>query len=188
MKEKKSTIFLKILLVLVVMLIVLVFYAYKVIEEDKVNAQNKSDTKVVVKNTPMYHPPLNQRDELEEDENESQIFIDENKTSTIPEGAEYITAEELLEREENISEGVPLEEIYDDGQIIPQDEINNYPVAVTIPIKESEVNVNPFHRVDPPIKTNNSLGRPIGEHKDVKDESYHPSLGTQIGGREISPF
>ena len=175
-KEKKSSNFLKILLVMVAIFIGLALYLSKMLEDDKVNTQKRVDEKVIVVTTPMYHPPLNERSEVVElDINKS---TDENKTRKIPKGAEYITEEELLRREEeNISEGIPIEELYDDSTIIPQDEIDNYKDAVTIPVNDSEGIIEHI-----PIS---SLGTPIVGNQ---NDEYNPSLGTKIEAEEVNLF
>ncbi|CAA6818425.1 MAG: Unknown protein [uncultured Sulfurovum sp.] len=185
--EKKSTIFLKILLITVVIFIGLGFYAYKMIKEDKENSQRNTS------NVPTYtripHPPLTERDKeevatknetLKNDLNHSQ---EKNLTRTIPEGAEYISDEEQLEREKEANLSMfDNEEFYDD-QIIPQDEIDNYKDAVTIPMPGNEtvptpISTNPFN--------NPSLGIPIPRQNGQKNQ--HPTLGTPIGNSPSSPF
>lgn len=169
-KNKSFSIFTKILLIAVAIFIGLTLYTYKMIKDDKEHIKNRGIT-VEESNEPMYHPPLKERESATK-ENDKAIIIttsnndknntlDKNKTRTVPEGAEYISAEEQLKREsadlleEELREEQEAnlsEELYDDGQIIPQDELNNYEEAMSIPIDSA------------------------------------PSLGTPIGNTEFSPF
>ena len=171
-KEKKFSNFLKILLLMAAIFIGLVFYMDKVLGDHKANTQKRMDDTVIVKTTPIYHPPLNTRSEaVTLDIN---ISEDANKTRKIPEGAEYITPEELLKREEeNISDDILEEEIYNDSMIIPQDEIDNYKDAISISVSESDI-------------ASSVLGTPIKKSQN-RDEEY-PSLGTKIENQNISPF
>ena len=185
MQEKKSYIFTKLLLVAVAIFIGLSLYTYKMIKEEKEN--NHKNSTVVILNTPIPHPPLSQRDEKKDtpvnlDLNSS---LENNKTKNIPEGAEYISLDEQLETEANLSD-IPKEEIYDDSQIIPQDEINNYEEAITIPMPKNDIipqqapiSTNPFN--------NPSLGTPIRTQNNQRNQQ-HPTLGTPIGDSPISPF
>lgn len=177
-KEKKFGYFLKILLLMVAVFIGLALYMAKILEENKVNIQKRIDDKIIVKTTPIDHPPLNTRNEVIE--LDSNISEDDNETRKIPEGAEYITPEELLKREEaNVSKNIPLEEIYDDSTIIPQDEIANYRDAVTVPMNEGEGIAEYI--------PSSSLGTPIRQNQNLDDENF-PFLGTKIENQTVSPF
>lgn len=178
-KETTSYIFTKILLIAVLIFIGLALYAYKMIKDEKENSHKNS---VILNNTPIPHPPLTQRDEKEDKPINLELnnSFESNKTTNIPEGAEYISPEEQEEREANLS-NFEDEELLDD-QIIPQDEINNYEEAVTIPMSENETihqvptSTNPFN--------NPLLGTPIG----TQNNQQHPTLGTPIGNSPSSPF
>lgn len=95
-KEKpKSTIFLKILIVSLIIFLGLAYYAYDMIQKDKERAKAKP-AEVVVTTEPIKHPPLEDKTKEKEDENLSTLVeeeIDENKIQ--PEGASYIEEGEL---------------------------------------------------------------------------------------------
>lgn len=184
MQEKKSYIFTKILLIALIIFIGLALYSYKMIKDEKENNHNNSAVTVI--NTPIPHPPLTQRDKREDNptipntiQSELNNNLENNKTRNIPEGAEYISPEEQAEREANLS--ILQDEELSDDQIIPQDEINNYEDAITIPITENEmiptpISTNPFN--------NPSLGTPIN----IQNNQKTPTLGTPIGNSPNSPF
>jgi hypothetical protein len=146
------------------------------IEDEK--KKSHSDSTVIISNLPMPHPPLTQRDKKKEDNRTIISAVEANNTENIPEGAEYISPQEQRKREKEANLSIlPNEELSDD-QIIPQDEIDNYEDAVTIPLPENTtiptaISTNPFNHP--------SLGTPISNQK-------HPTLGTPIGDSSISPF
>ena len=185
-KEKKSTIFLKILLVIVAIFIALALYAYKMIKDEKEKTQKESI--VVVTNTPIHHPPLTQREKKEDDKtttpivnNDTNKSLENNTTRNIPEGAEYISVEEQLKREqeENLS-NIPTEEIYDDSQVIPQDEIDNYEDAVTVSVESQENSIKPTVTPTQTSNHSNSLGTLI-----ETDNQQNSNLGTLISDETV---
>jgi len=116
-KEKpKSTIFLKVLLVSLLIFLGLGFYAYKMIEENKEKAKEKPT--VVIKNTPLQHPELtNRADNHQKIESSTTINQKEENDKTVPNGAEYITEENANIKEKEIANGVPKDEIYINNEI-----------------------------------------------------------------------
>lgn len=193
-KEKNSYIFSKLLLISVIIFIALGLYTYKMIEDEKESIKKKA-TIQEVNNVPMYHPPLTQREEnnkrtvIPESNNDKNSSLDNNKTTSIPEGAEYISPEEQLKKEEsrlleesNLSEEVNFNELDNDSQIIPQDEIDNYQDAVTIPLESVIPQTS-----STPISSSSSLGTPIHNNPQQRQQE-HPMLGTPIKNGSISPF
>ena len=196
-EKPKSTIFLKILLVAVIVFIGLGFYAYKMIEENKIKAQEKPT--VEVKNTPIHHPELTNRiQNIPESKTPPSIEnkqeeIQKEVNKSIPNGAEYITTEknslEEGNREEVISNGVPKDEIYTDNEVeeipivekIPR--IEATPVIENTPIKEIPIEEQfqvPYIAPTPSV----SLGTKI-ENPQIQN-SNSISLGTPIT-KNITP-
>ena len=111
-KKPKSTLFLKILIVCVVLFLGLAFYGYQILEEDKQRIKEKSERNSVtlIKKSTIPHPALESREEKKE-ESLPQTSIKEINRSSY--GAEYIEPSEI---EDEISSealvDVPKEEIY----------------------------------------------------------------------------
>ncbi|HHD81607.1 MAG TPA: hypothetical protein ENK94_00255 [Campylobacterales bacterium] len=183
-KKKKSYLFTKILLVSLLIFIALGLYAYKMIEDEKENSY-KNRTKVK-ENKPILHPPLTQRDKetsnLETVHNDINISLENNGSQETLEGAKYISPEEQLQRESNLS--LPQEEEFLDGEIIPEDELHKYEEAKTIPLNENEEtrpkSSNPFNNL--------SLGTPIQEKNAQSTTEKSSTLGEHIGDSPLSPF
>jgi len=174
--EKESYIFNKILLVTVAIFLGLALYAYNMFKEEKENIKNKNV--VITNNTPIYHPPLTQRDKQVKSDNlpsilknESNISKEDNRTVTVPEGAEYISVEEQELRAE-IESNFSDELFSSNGQIIPKDELNNYPIAQTIPM-----DIFP------------SLGIPIEPMQVEENTTYQENfIGIPIEETQMTPF
>ena len=203
----KFSVFTKILLLLLAIFMGLAYYAYGVFQKEKEAIENK---KIIVKvNKPMPHPPLSDKENninssttaLIINENNSSENNESNKTLTHLQGAEYISPEELERRalEENLSE----ETFYEEGEIIPEDEINNYPISQTIPLaKEVEVITPqpqeaipiPQPRIEsipvhaPTPSSNPLLGERIDRPTQRPKSNAYPSLGTPIGNGGSNPF
>ena len=111
-KKPKSTLFLKILIVCVVLFLGLAFYGYQILEEDKQKIKEKSERNSVtlIKKSTIPHPALEGREEKKE-ESLPQTPIKEINSSS--HRAEYIEPSEI---EDEISSealvDVPKEEIY----------------------------------------------------------------------------
>lgn len=177
----------------------LAYYAYGVFQKEKEAIENK---KIIVKvNKPMPHPPLSDKENNINSSTTALIINESNKTLTHLQGAEYISPEELERRalEENLSE----ETFYEEGEIIPEDEINNYPISQTIPLaKEVEVITPqpqeaisiPQPRIEsipvhaPTPSSNPLLGERIDRPTQRPKSNAYPSLGTPIGNGGSNPF
>jgi len=95
-KKKKSFLFLKILIISVIIIAGLVFYAYKMIQEDREKPEKKPA--VVVTQTPINHPALINRTETPTNEPK----VENNKVEepkAVPNGAEYIPVNETVTKE-----------------------------------------------------------------------------------------
>lgn len=137
----KSSIFTKLLLVLLAIFMGLVYYAYGTFQKEKELIEKKKV--VVTVNTPMPHPPLSNKKKIEM---ASTPQIDEDKNQSISnEASEYIALE--VGRGENF--------LNDEERVIPQDEISNYPIAQTVPLEEegTEGIDSPKEEVNPDLET-----------------------------------
>jgi len=110
-EKKKSTIFLKVLIVSVLIFSALAYYALKIIQEDKAKSQEKPSTTTVevIPNTPkpIHHPPLTNRDKnkstLNIDEDKKDREKNETKTDVVtPNSAEFIPPTTDAYQEEKI--------------------------------------------------------------------------------------
>ncbi|CAA6822691.1 MAG: Unknown protein [uncultured Sulfurovum sp.] len=112
-KEKpKSKIFLKLLLVSVVFLLGLAYYAYDMIQKDKEKAKNKSSTVTVV-NEPINNLPL--EDKVKEEEQlPSVLEVKEEVKKEKPEGASYIEEGDIPIAPVEALPEPPKEEVYED--------------------------------------------------------------------------
>jgi len=112
-KEKpKSTLFLKILIVCVVIFLGLAFYGYQILQEDKQKIKEKSERNSVtlIKESTIPHPTLESREEQKEEALPKTPIKEINSSSN---RAEYIEPSEI--EDEITSEAlvdVPKEEIY----------------------------------------------------------------------------
>ena len=149
----KISIFTTILLVLISIFLGLAYYAYGIFQKEKEEIEKK---KIIVKvQQTMPHPPLSSRTQdkqtitttspISKEHNES------NQTTPHIEGAEYISREELDRRllEGDISEEI----VYEEGEVIPLQEIENYPIAQTIPLDEVAEPNTPQEEMNPNIET-----------------------------------
>ncbi len=137
----KSSIFTKLLLVLLAIFMGLVYYAYGTFQKEKELIAKKKV--VVTVNTPMSHPPLSSKKKIEM---ASTPQIDEDKNQSISnEASEYIALE--VGRGENF--------LNDEELVIPQDEISDYPIAQTLPLEEegTEGIDSPKEEVNPALET-----------------------------------
>jgi len=94
-KKKKSFLFLKILIITVIIVAGLVFYAYKMLQKDRDKTEKKPA--VIVTQTPINHPALINRTETPKEEPKAEIKIEEPKS--VPNGAEYIPVNETVTKE-----------------------------------------------------------------------------------------
>jgi len=174
-KKKKSFLFLKILIISVIIVSGLVFYAYKMLKEDRDKTEKKPT--VLVTQTPINHPALINRIETPKKEPKVEIKIEEPKS--VPNGAEYIPINETikenpkaLESKNNLDTVVEDNSIYIDNET---EEISTekeppvqkkppkmviVPEVKTAPLEEtkstslgSKIETVPHHNI--------SLGRPI---------------------------
>jgi len=183
-KGKKSFLFLKILLITVLVLGGLAFYAYKMLKEDKEKPKVKD--KVIVTQTPINHPALISRTETQKNE----VKVEENKIvkpKTIPSGAEYIpidderaikntvntenTSDSIIQDNsvyiDNETEEIPNEApktvaIAPEIKTLPMEEVKNIPKeeVKTIPIEEPK-NISLGRRIETVPHNGVSLGTPI---------------------------
>lgn len=162
------SIFTKILLLLVAIFLGLAYYAYGVFQKEKEQIAQK---KVIVKVTQaMHHPSLSTREKNETTKEHNET----NQTTPHIEGTEYISREELDRRllEQNFSEEAILDERFEgDEEIIPLHEIENYPLAQTIPLDEG-AEISPV--VEEPIEN-------------PRQEDYS-NLAIAIEDEENNPF
>ena len=111
-KKPKSTLFLKILIVCVVIFLGLAFYGYKILQDDKQRIKEKSERNsvTVIKEKVISHPILESRDEKKEEVISKTPIKEINSSAN---GAEYIELNEMEDEIKNdILEGVPKEEVY----------------------------------------------------------------------------
>ena len=170
--KKKSSIFLKILIVTVIIGIALALYANKMIKEDREKSENRP--KVVVTQTPIHHPPLKSREsdddaQLQEkttqksNEQKSETSLDNSNEKT------YISVDEsTLYSKEETTDNIKEDGIYIDNEIeeiIDEKEIINRDGSSMVT------------KVEEQIKQNISLGKPIGI-----------SLGSKIEPHQTEPF
>ena len=140
MQKKKSTIFLKLLIVLVIIFMALAYYAYKLIQEDKAKSQEKPPTATVVVlpavPTPMAHPELTTRNNNPTEVSKKMETVEENKTQEVrlePISSEFIPpVEEEVYSEKNSSvfEGVPQAEIYTDVELNAHETVRQKPIQL----------------------------------------------------------
>ena len=147
MEKKKSTIFLKLLIVLVIIFMALAYYAYKLIQEDKMKSKEQSSTATVVvlppAPTPMAHPTLITRDKNRTDSSVTTKRVEQNETKKIlleTATTEFVPPVEELFVEESlpVSKGVPKEEIYMDAQPTENEVIEPERTYVEKPVEQEE--------------------------------------------------
>jgi len=115
-EKSKSTLFLKILIVCVVIFLGLAFYTYQMLQEEKQRIKEKSERNsvTVIKGSTIPHPPLEDReDKRDKDKKEkapSKTPVKELNSSS--DETQYIEPTQEEEIESGISEGVPKEEVY----------------------------------------------------------------------------
>ena len=164
MQKKKSTIFLKILIVLVIIFIALAYYAYKLIQEDKAKAQDdKSPTATVVVlptvPTPMAHPPLTDRDKNRTEVSKNMETVEKNETKELnlePVTPDFIPpVDEVVYVDESspVLEGVPKDEIYTDV------EVNRPEIVKQEPIEQEEIEPKKMVQVENTVKPKESFTR-----------------------------
>ncbi|SFV69708.1 hypothetical protein MNB_SV-14-994 [hydrothermal vent metagenome] len=192
--DKKSFLFLKILIIAIIVFAGLAFYAYKMLKEDRDKPKEKP--KVVVTQTPINHPALITRTEIPKKE----VKVEESKIEEpkkVPSGAEYIPVDEIPKKDtiktENSSEAIVQDNsIYIDNETeeIPKPKeasktITNVPEVKT-PIIKEEVKTVPKKEVKTPIieeSKNISLGTRI-----QTVPHHNVSLGTPIVKKSTEPF
>jgi len=111
-EKPKSTLFLKILIVCVVIFLGLAFYGYQMLQEEKQRIKEKSEqhSVTVIKGSVLPHPTLENRDDDKEEKPPVEVAVKEINSSS--NGAEYIELTEEDEIESDVLAGVPKEEIY----------------------------------------------------------------------------
>ena len=173
-ERPKSTFFLKILIGAVFIFIGLGVYAYQMIEEDKQKAKEKP-TVVVVKNTPMQHPELTNRNRKTQENTNTSTTInrtqEENKEEiqkSLPSGAEYIhkNKEEVEEvkQDNNPFDTIPNDEIYIDNEVEEIEEEPEFQVPYVAPPAPS---VSLGTKIETPqhqANRSHSLGTPIQQN------------------------
>jgi len=111
-EKSKSTLFLKILIVCVVIFLGLAFYTYQMLQEEKQRIKEKSEqtSVTVIKSTTIPHPPLAERDKDKKEKAPSTTPVKELNSSS--DETQYIEPPKEEEIESGISDGVPKEEVY----------------------------------------------------------------------------
>lgn len=113
-KSPKSSIFLKILILFLLIFLGLAFYWYSILQEDKQKIKerlNSNRVKVIVENNTIPHPPLEDKSDKKDVPKESVEETSSEEVKTPPKDASYIEPSEVEDLENNVSEGVPKEEI-----------------------------------------------------------------------------
>jgi len=131
-EKPKSTLFLKILIVCVVIFLGLAFYGYQMLQEEKQRIKEKSEktSVTVIKASTIPHPPLENRDEDKKEKPPVETSVKEINSSS--NGAEYIelTDEDEVEVESDVLVGVPKEEIYQTENDLEEITVNEEEVDV----------------------------------------------------------
>jgi len=114
-EKPKSTLFLKILIICVLIFLGLAFYGYQILQEEQQRIKEKSERNsvTVIKGTVIPHPPLESREEKQNEEKKEPLkeaSVQEKNNSS--DGAEYIELQDEDELESTVLAGVPKEEIY----------------------------------------------------------------------------
>ena len=162
MQKRKSTIFLKLLIVLVIIFTALAYYAYKLIQEDKAKSKDKEPTATVVvippTPTPMAHPTLIDRDKNRTKISKSMEIVEKNGTEELSlkpiATEEYIPAmdEVYVEDNSSILDGVPKDEIYTDA------DMDSYETVVQEPVqKEKPIQIEEIAQIEEPLQKENRV-------------------------------
>ena len=118
------SIFTKILLLLLAIFIGLTYYAYGMFQKEKEVIANKKIIMAV--NTPIPHPPLSDKKER----NKTDKIASEENLSKENLNKEYLSEKKLSEE---------TRDVFDEKkELIPKHEIDNYPIAQTIPLSQEE--------------------------------------------------
>lgn len=130
-KSQNASIFLKILMLCLVIFLGLAFYGYTMLQADKekIKERNRVKVKVVVKKNVIPHPSLEDKKDKEDVPKKSVDETPIKEVKNAPKDASYIEPYEIENLENNISEGVPKEEVlqletdvFDAEVVYPQDE------------------------------------------------------------------
>ncbi len=181
-KKKKSYLFLKILIVMVITVAGLAFYAYKMLKEDRDKTEEKP--KILVTQTPIYHPTLVTRTETTKVESKPEVKDIEPKVEepkVILSNAEYIPVEETESLPKtDIKENVESKNSIDKDAVYIDNETEELPAPEEVPKTV----------IVPKVKT-----LPVEEAKSIslgsKIETIphnEVSLGTPIVKESIEPF
>jgi flagellar basal body-associated protein FliL len=164
--KKKSSIFLKILIVTVLIGVALALYANKMIQEDRAKAETKQE--VIVKQTPLHYPELTHRSEkipkIVEGEDSKVETANRESTSSLPKNREYIPTTERAtdEVKGDSTDTIKEDAIYIDNEteeIIDEEEIVDS--KPTLPVIRREATALP-----PQEKTSSFLGTKIESKKE----------------------
>ncbi len=165
MQKRKSTVFLKLLIVLVIIFTALAYYAYKLIQEDKAKSQDKEPTATVVVlpavPTPMAHPTLTTRDKNRTKISTNMEMVEKNETEELSlkpvATEEYIPAmdEVYIENNSSALEGVPKAEIYTDVEVNTHEVVKQVPIQLENIAQREKI----IQREEPIKKTKESFTR-----------------------------
>jgi len=181
-KKKKSFLFLKILIISVLIIAGLVFYAYKMIQKDREKPEKKPA--VIVTQTQINHPALINRTETPKNEPKAEIKIEEPQS--VPNGAEYIPINEtIIEESTPLDSKNGLDTVVEDNAIYIDNEteeiaiekeplgekeppkIVTVPEVKTVPLEETQP-ISLGTKTETTPHRNTSLGTPIvKESKDT---------------------
>ncbi|CAA6818241.1 MAG: Unknown protein [uncultured Sulfurovum sp.] len=176
-KKPKSTIFLKILIVLALLLIGLYIYSTNMIEEHKETVNNKSE-EIVVKNVPINHPPLEDKVKEKKDENiSSSIEAKEENENKKPEGASYIEEGEIA-----VSEPISIPTLDVESELQIED-VSNLPdaeVYVDETLDSEDVLETPVEFEEAVRYEPNIVNSPTNQTPLSNEVKPNISLGTRI--------
>jgi len=186
-KEKKSSIFLKILIITVIVGVVLALYANKIIQEDRDKAEEKN--KITVTQEPIHHPRLTNR-RTTDLETSKELIEDKLVEETVEKEVIAVIKEETLVVEDK----KPLENASLDGFVEEEELISLDLESEESPIIEESKTLQPplapiIQELELPT-TAISLGKEI---KPFERETHNPennaiSLGTKIEPKRVNNF
>ena len=182
-KKKKSYLFLKILLVTVMTVAGLAFYAYKMIKEDREKPEKKPT--VVVTQTPINHPALISRtDTLKE---EPKVEIKKEEPKAVPTGAEYIPVNETVTKKPTAVN--PQNDV--DAGVIEEDKIyiDNETEEIPTPKEAPQTVTAPEVKTVPIPEIKREEPKPVSVETKTKPIQYHNvSLGTPVVKESTDTF
>jgi len=180
--KKSSFLFLKILMVSVAVGAVLVFYASKMINEDREKAKEKPPA-VIVNQTSIHHPKLVVRETKSQEEVETKNEFPKKPLKTAPEGAEYLPFEESVKEEVEVAKVIKEPEspkpFMDENRVYVDNEVEEIPVSQ----EEKQLPTAPLPSSTPIIKET-----PIVKSSNLQELPHNISLGTKIESKKEHPI